>query len=199
MNLGGFSNSIGSLAGSGTVTTVAAATLTVGADNNITTFSGVLQNGAGTLALSKVGAGNLYLNGANTYTGGTTISAGVLYLSNFTTTGSIIGNITDNATLAFGRSDTGLTLSGNISGSGNVYQNGLGTSTLSGNNTYSGPTVVNAGTLQAGSTTGLSVNSDFTVTSILNLGGFTNAIGSFGRQWNRDRQRRRGDADRRSR
>ena len=37
---------------------------------------------------------------------------------------------------------------------------------------------MSTGTLLAGSTTALSVNSDYTVTGILNLGGFSNAIGS---------------------
>ena len=50
--------------------------------------------------------------------------------------------------------------------------------TLSGNNTYSGVTTVSAGTLQAGSVTGLSAASDFTVNAILNLNGFSNSIGS---------------------
>ena len=39
-------------------------------------------------------------------------------------------------------------------------------------------TTVSAGTLQAGSTTALSATSDFTVNSTLDLGGFSNAIGS---------------------
>ena len=50
LDLNGFSNSIGSLAGTGTVTNNGAgATLTAGGDNASTTFSGVLQNGPGTL------------------------------------------------------------------------------------------------------------------------------------------------------
>ena len=44
------------------------------------------------------------LTGANTYSGGTTISAGTLQIGNGGTTGSIAGNIVDNAALIFNRS-----------------------------------------------------------------------------------------------
>ena len=179
LDLGGFANSIGSLAGTGTVTnTGAAATLTAEGDSLSTTFSGVLQSGSGTLALTKAGTGTLTLTGTNTYTGGTTISAGTLQLGNATATGSIVGNVIDNSVLQFNRSDTALNLAGPISGTGSVIQAGTGTVTLSGTNTYSGVTTVNAGTLQAGSVTGLSATSDFTVNATLNLNGFSNDIGS---------------------
>ena len=97
LDLGGFSNAIGSLAGNGTVTnTGVPATLTAGGDNATTTFSGIIQAfGAGTLALTKSGTGVLTLTGTNTYVGGTTISGGTLQLGNATATGSITGNITD--------------------------------------------------------------------------------------------------------
>ena len=55
---------------------------------------------------------------------------------------------------------------------------GIGTLTLSGPNTYTGATTVSVGTLQAGSTTALSATSDFTVNAILDLNGYSNAIGS---------------------
>ncbi|NKA16744.1 MAG: hypothetical protein EBV74_02310, partial [Alphaproteobacteria bacterium] len=73
-------DTIGSLAGAGTVSTstVGAKILTSGGDNTSTTFSGVIQNGTGTLSLTKSGSGTLTLSGANTYTGLTTVSAGTL-------------------------------------------------------------------------------------------------------------------------
>ena len=87
-------------------------------------------------------------------------------------TGSITGNVIDNGVLQFNRTDTGLSLSGNISGTGSAIQAGTGTVTLSGTNTYSGVTTVSAGTLLAGSSGALSANSDFTVTAILDLVAF---------------------------
>ena len=182
LDLAGFSNAIGSLAGSGTVTnsSLTAATLTAGGDNATTTFSGTLDFATiHVLALTKSGSGILTLTGTNTYVGGTTISGGTLQLGNATATGSIVGDITDNAVLQFNRTDTALNLAGNISGTGSVVQGGTGTVTLSGINTYSGVTTLSAGTLQAGSLSGLSANSDFMVSgAILNLSGFSNTIGS---------------------
>src|SRR5262249_4588712 len=82
LGLNGFSQAIGSIAGAGTVTngTNTAVTLTTGADNTSTSFSGVIQNGGGTgaVALTKTGSGTLTLSGANTYSGATTVSAGTL-------------------------------------------------------------------------------------------------------------------------
>ncbi|MFI5261915.1 MAG: signal peptidase I [Candidatus Limnocylindrales bacterium] len=80
LDLHGWSDTIGSLAGAGTVTSSVAGgvTLTVGGDGSGSgTFSGVLQDGSGQLALAKIGAaGTLVLSGVNTYSGPTTISAG---------------------------------------------------------------------------------------------------------------------------
>jgi autotransporter-associated beta strand protein len=71
LELDGNNNSIGSLAGAGTVenASATAATLTTGGDNTSTTFSGVLQDGTGggALSLTKTGSGTQTLSGANTY------------------------------------------------------------------------------------------------------------------------------------
>lgn len=45
-----------------------------------TTFDGVIENGAGTVELVKTGIGTLTLNGANTYTGPTSVNNGRLYV-----------------------------------------------------------------------------------------------------------------------
>jgi outer membrane autotransporter protein len=151
LDLNGFSNTIGSLSGTGTVLDngAATATLTIGNDNSNSTFGGVLENGTSVLALIKSGSGVLTLTGANSYTGGTTISAGTLQLGNGGTTGSITGNVIDNGILAFNRSDV-LTFNGVISGAGSVQQIGPGTTILTGTNTYTGGTTISAGTLQLG-------------------------------------------------
>ncbi|MBV9875395.1 MAG: autotransporter domain-containing protein [Verrucomicrobia bacterium] len=150
LDLNGFNSTIGSLTGGGLVINGSVSTpvtLTLGGDNSNTTFSGVIGGtGLGTLALTKIGGGTLILTGANVYTGGTTIDAGTLQIGNGGTTGSIRGNVRDNGTFAFDRSNA-YTFSGQISGKGSVVQSGSGALTLSGANTYSGGTTINAGTL----------------------------------------------------
>ena len=76
-NLGGFSDQINGLSGSGAVDgTSGTPTLTLGDNNTTSTFSGILRNTAGTLAVTKIGSGTQTFSGANTYTGATTVSAG---------------------------------------------------------------------------------------------------------------------------
>jgi len=110
----------------------------------------VSQAITGSGALTKAGTGTLILAANNTYSGGTTISAGTLQLGNGTgTAGSVTGNILDNAALAFDYSGTAAAYSGVISGSGTVTQM-AGTSVLTGTNTYTGLTTISGGTLQLG-------------------------------------------------
>lgn len=103
----------------------------------------------GTGGLTKLGLGTATLTGANSYSGGTTISAGTLQIGNGGTSGSVAGDITDNAGLTFNRSDT-QTYAGIVSGSGTLTQAGTGATVLTGNNTYAGGTTINAGALQLG-------------------------------------------------
>jgi fibronectin-binding autotransporter adhesin len=125
------------------------------------------------------GAGTLILTGANTYSGGTTISAGTLQLGNGGSTGSIVGNVTDNGVFAIDLSDT-YTVSGSISGSGSVAQIGPGTTILAGKNTYSGVTLIARGSLLAATTTAFSPNSQFSVAAgaVLDVVNFSLTIGS---------------------
>jgi outer membrane autotransporter protein len=110
------------------------------------TLPGVIS---GSGSLSQIGTGTTILTADNTYTGGTTIAAGTLQLGNGGTTGSVVGDITNNAALVVNRSDT-VTLPGVISGSGSLSQIGTGTTILTADNTYTGGTTIAAGTLQLG-------------------------------------------------
>ena len=96
----------------------------------------------GASQLVKADLGELILTGANSYTGGTTISAGSLQIGDGVsgTSGSIVGNVTNNSLLRFGRSDA-TTFAGTISGSGMV-QVVTGSVTLTADNSYTGGTSV---------------------------------------------------------
>ena len=120
---------------------------TIDVQPGLTSTLSQAMNGAG--AFTKAGAGTLILTAANGYTGGTTISGGTLQLGNGGTTGSVIGDITNNGTLAFNRSDN-VTFGNVISGSGAVNQIGPGTTTFTNTNTYTGGTTISGGALQLG-------------------------------------------------
>lgn len=106
MDLNTNSQSFDSLSGSGLVDTIAGGTptLTVGGDNNNTTFSGILTNTAGQLGLTKVGTGTLTLSGSSAIGSHTYIRSGTVVLSgvisNTASTWSDVGQLAgDNATL----------------------------------------------------------------------------------------------------
>lgn len=106
-------------------------------------LNGVIS-GAG--ELTKSGTGELILSGTNTYSGGTTISAGTLRVGNGGTTGSITGDVVNNGALIFDRSNAA-TFDGLISSTGSVTKFGSGVLTLTGNNSYTGTTTLNDGTV----------------------------------------------------
>ena len=89
LDLNGFDQAIGALAGAGTVTNGGAspATLTANGNNSSTVFSGVIENGNAATALTKIGAGSLTLSGINTFTGATTVNGGSLIVD-----GSIVSS-----------------------------------------------------------------------------------------------------------
>ena len=148
------------------------------------TFGGAIS---GTGALTQMGPGTLILTNTNTYSGGTTISAGTLQIGNGGTTGSITGNVADNGILAFDLSNAA-SFGGVISGMGKLQQIGSGALTLSGTNTYSGGTAINAGTIVVGNnsafgtgtvamaagTTLSFLNSNFTVANQIAISGDPN-------------------------
>jgi fibronectin-binding autotransporter adhesin len=147
-----------------------------------TTFSGVIQDSGGPGSLTMNGPSTQTLEGANTYTGPTTInSGGGINIGGGGATGSLVSSVSGSGSLSFDLS-TGYTYAGVLSGALNVIQSGTGTTTLNGTNTYSGPTTVLHGTLNAGSDSafGGAGNSDVTVDAgaTLGLNGSDDQIGS---------------------
>lgn len=119
----------------------------------------------GAIALVKTGSGTIILSGANTYSGGTTIAGGTLQLGDGTANnGSVIGNITNNGTIAF-MNPAPQSYGGTITGSGNLLKTGSGTLVLTGDNSYSGTTTVSAGTLALGGSGSIADSANLTIAS----------------------------------
>ncbi|MGL7857051.1 autotransporter-associated beta strand repeat-containing protein, partial [Salmonella sp. NW758] len=156
--------------GTGNVTDNATLEMNTGGDfdNAISGSGQVVKSGDETLTLS----------GANSYTGGTTISGGTLVASNVEALGS--GDVTNDAVLEL---NTGGDFINSIGGTGRVEKSGDETLTLSGSNTYTGGTLISGGTLIASNVEALGTG-DVTdnATLALNAGGdFINNIGGTGR------------------
>ncbi|MFM7306634.1 MAG: beta strand repeat-containing protein, partial [Actinomycetota bacterium] len=144
------------------------------------TFSSVIS-GSGTL--TKLGAQTLNLTGANTYSGGTTVSAGTLSVGAGGTIGAIAGDVTNNATLVYNRSDS-VSFAGAISGTGAVTKSGSNTLTLTANGSYTGATTISGGALvlqnNAPSTSSSTFGGAGTLTIEPASGSFTSAFSTTG-------------------
>lgn len=102
----------------------------------------------GPASLYKVGQGTLTLLNQNTFSGGTTINEGTVQLGDgVSINGNLSGSVTNNDELIFAN-PTPLSSSAAISGSGTVTKNGAGTLTLTGNQSYTNVTTINAGALE---------------------------------------------------
>ncbi|MEW6257473.1 MAG: autotransporter-associated beta strand repeat-containing protein [Pseudomonadota bacterium] len=162
LDLGGIDQTLGSLAGAGTVQ-LGAGTLTTGADNSDTTFAGTIF---GTGGLTKIGAGNFTLAARNNHSGDTNIFGGTVTVASDGALGTgyitiaggalafagpyVLSNRVDVASGgAIETSDFPVTLTGDIEGSGSLTKTGTGTLLLSGNNTFTGGLIVEGGTLGA--------------------------------------------------
>ena len=116
LDVGGLSQTIGTLTGSGNVLlddiSGAPGTLTLGNASNFT-FPGVIADSSGAGTLTKVGTGALTLSGANTYSGLTTVSNGTLLVDGtvsgpaYVATGGVLGGS--------GTVDGAVTVAGNLS------------------------------------------------------------------------------------
>lgn len=151
-------------------------------------------------ALVKIGAGKMVLAADSSYSGGTTVSNGILQVGNGGAAGTIgagagtVNLVNADAALVFDRSGI-VTQSGAISGNGSLVKKGASLLTLSGVNTYAGGTTVSngvlavttanalpgyatAGKVTVGNGAGLSVGvgswSSAAITALINAGAFTN-------------------------
>jgi autotransporter-associated beta strand protein len=139
--------------------------LSVGANNSNSTYSGQIS---GTGSLTKSGTGTVTLSGTNSYSGGTTVSAGKLA----GTTTAIQGAVVNDAAVEFNQSTNG-TYAGAMSGTGTLVKNGAGAITLTAANSYTGGTTINSGSLLTSTANRLADSGGVAVASgaIFQLGG----------------------------
>jgi MYXO-CTERM domain-containing protein len=193
----------GALTGAGNLTKAGAGTMVLSGVNtysggtlvsagtlqgNTTSLQGLITNNAtvafdqstngtysstisGTGSLTKSGTGTVTVSGAS-YSGGTLISQGALALKDLTT--DLQGNIVNSGTVIFDQGlSTNRSYAGTISGTGSVNKAGAGDVSLTADNSYTGRTWIQFGTLDlnaaalgaraAGSTTNVTVDTGATL------------------------------------
>jgi len=159
---------IGSLGGSdagGTITAgsidggLGTGTINFNQTNNVTVTSMITGTN---LSLNHLGTGTVTLSGAS-YSGGTLVSVGALAGSS----SGLQGNITNNGIVIFDQGTNG-SYAGMLSGSGAVSKAGGGTVTFTTENTYSGGTVINYGTLTLNASSGKAAKNTVSVTVATN-------------------------------
>jgi autotransporter-associated beta strand protein len=155
----------GSIAGAGNYI-LGANQLTVGSNRLSVAVSGVISGVGGSLV--KIRSGTLTLTGANTYTGGTTISAGRLQLGDGGGIGAVLGAVTVGASGTFdvfnantggitGIANTGITNFSNSTSAANAAITNSGTLNFSDASTAGSAAIANtsallfSGTASAGS------------------------------------------------
>ncbi|EBR9943808.1 fibronectin-binding autotransporter adhesin ShdA [Salmonella enterica subsp. enterica serovar Krefeld] len=124
--------------GTGDVTIAESATLALSQgtlDNNVT--------GEGQIV--KSGSDELIVTGDNNYSGGTTISGGILAAKDAASLGSGDVDIAENAKLELSQG----TLDNNVTGEGQIVKSGSDELIVTGANDYSGGTTISGGTLIA--------------------------------------------------
>jgi len=168
-------------------TTISGGTLQIGTGGTTGALSGAITNNGvlvlnrsdavtlanvmlGTGGFVQAGTGTTTLTGANSYGGGTLVSAGRLRGD----TASLQGAIRNDGTLEFAQTGAG-TYAGSLSGAGLLEKTGTGTISFTGNSaTFTGATNVLAGTLALN---GLLSHSMITVRNGATLGGTGTAGG----------------------
>ncbi|MCB1115694.1 MAG: autotransporter-associated beta strand repeat-containing protein [Chlamydiia bacterium] len=131
------------------------------------TYAGILS---GTGSLTKSNTGTVILSGANTYTGGTTVSGGTLQ----GTTSSLPGDISNGTSVIFDQTASG-TYTGVLSGVGSLSKKGSGEVTFTGNSAgFTGATTIEEGSFIVNGTMS---SSPFTVNIATLLGG-TGSVGT---------------------
>jgi autotransporter-associated beta strand protein len=150
-----------------TNTPATAVALTVGGNNQSTTYSGVLGgNGTGS-SLTKIGAGTLTLTNAETYTGATSVQAGTLILS----AGASINGTTfsNNATSTNGTFSQLIVNGGSLttSAQSTVNQGSVGLVLNSGSVTFNGGVRITSG---GGDTNALQVFGGTLTSTDVNIG-----------------------------
>jgi len=108
--------------------------------NTTGTFDGTILGSGG---VSIAGPGTVIFTQTNSYTGGTTVSAGTLQGNTL----GLQGTITNDSTVRFNQNANGV-FNGTIAGTGDVIISGTGIVTFTNANTYTGATTVAGGRLQ---------------------------------------------------
>jgi fibronectin-binding autotransporter adhesin len=184
MDANGNSIAARSLAGAGTVVNNRSTVSSLSVDGG--TFGGAIQSGAGSLALTKSSGGTLILNSSSpTYGATATINGGTLQLGDGVSALAALpsGAIAVNAgTLIINNPSGSVTAPAVISGAGGLTIQGPGTVTLTGANTYTGPTSVTggatvnaAGAVLGASTATVAANAVLNAAGNLALGGLAGA------------------------
>ncbi|RYF40193.1 MAG: transporter, partial [Comamonadaceae bacterium] len=155
--------------------TLGAGNLVVDGSLNLQNVSNITGDISGSGTFTLLTGSSAVLTGANTHTGATNIATGAtLQIGDGNGTGALgTGPVNNSGALVFNRNNT-VSVANPIAFGGSLTQNGAGNLILTGANTYSGATTVNAGTL---SVNGSIASSNVTVNTGAILGG-TGTVGN---------------------